>query len=222
MPTVAITGAGRGLGLELARQYAADGWRVIGTVRDATAKPPSSNMEFFRADVTDRDAIARLKGALAGAPIDLLVCNAGIHGPQGMRLGTLDYAAWENVLRVNLLGAAAVIEALVENVAASERKTIAVMSSRLGSIAEASRFSLLYATSKAALNMLAKSLSVALADRGIKVLALSPGWVSTDMGGKGAPLTPEESVRALRKALEGMPPGSTGRFIDYDGTDIPW
>jgi NAD(P)-dependent dehydrogenase (short-subunit alcohol dehydrogenase family) len=222
MSTILVTGAGRGIGLELARQYAADGWRVIGTVRDANATPPGANVQLFQADVTDRGAIARLKEALGGAPIDVLVCNAGIHGPQGMRLGTLDYAAWEKVLRVNLLGAAAMVEALVDNVAASERRTIALMSSRLGSISEASSFSLLYSTSKAALNMLAKSLSVTLAGRGITVVALNPGWVRTDMGGKGAALTPEQSVSALRKVLDGLGPASSGRFFNYDGTEIPW
>lgn len=222
MPTVAITGAGRGIGLELARQYASDGWRVIGTVRDARAIPPAGSVQFFQADVTDRESIARLKAALGDAAIDVLLCNAGIHGPQGMRLGTLDYPAWENVLRINLLGAAAVIEALVDNVAASGQKTIAVMSSRLGSIAEASSFSLLYSTSKAALNMLAKSLSVTLAGRGISVVALNPGWVRTDMGGQGAPLAPEQSVAALRRVLAGVTPASSGRFLNYDGSVIPW
>src|SRR2546422_1643096 len=112
-----------------------------------------------------------------------------------MALGSFDYAEWEKVLRVNLLGAAAVIEALVDNVAASERKTIAVMSSRLGSISESSGMTLPYSTSKAALNLLAKGLAANLASRGIIVVALSPGWVRTDMGGQAAPLTPETSVR---------------------------
>lgn len=223
MQTVLITGASRGLGLELARQYAADGWRVIGTVRaPAAVSGLEGEIEAHVADVTDRQAIARLAAALRGTPIDVLLCNAGIYGPQAMRLGSLDYSAWEEVLRVNVLGAAAVIEALVENVAASERKLIVLMSSRLGSIAEASGSSPLYATSKAALNALAKGLSVTLAARGIIVVALSPGWVRTDMGGKGAPLSPEESVRGLREVIGGLKPSASGRFLNYDGSEIPW
>ena len=103
--------------------------------------------------------------------------------------------SWEEVLRVNLLGPAALAEALLDNVAASERSTIAMMSSRLGSISESSGMTLPYSTSKAALNMLVKGLAATLASRSIIVVALSPGWVRTDMGGEGAPLSPETSVQ---------------------------
>jgi NAD(P)-dependent dehydrogenase (short-subunit alcohol dehydrogenase family) len=214
MATILITGAGRGLGEELARQYAADGWRVIGTGRAAKTEYPL--------DVTDRDQVNRLATRLKDVPIDVLFCNAGITGKRGMALGSFDYEAWEDVLRVNLLGAASVIEALVENVAASERKVIAVMSSRLGSIAESSGMTLPYATSKAALNMLAKGLAATLASRGITVVALSPGWVRTDMGGAGAPLSPETSVRGLRKVIAGLKASDSGKFFSHDGSTIPW
>jgi len=214
MATILITGAGRGLGQELARQYAADGWRVIGTERGAKAGYPL--------DVTKRDQVARLAAKLKGTPIDVLFCNAGIIGKRGMALGSFDYDAWQEVLRVNLLGVAAVIEALVENVAASERKVIAVMSSRLGSIAESSGMTLPYATSKAALNLLAKGLAAALASRGVIVVALSPGWVRTDMGGAGAPLSPQTSVDGLRKVVAGLKPSDSGKFFSHDGSTIPW
>ena len=214
MPTALITGTGRGLGKELARQYAAEGWKVIGTER----RPQAA----YRLDVTNRKDLSRLAKRLKGEPIDLLLCNAGIYGPRGMQLGRLDYEAWMEVLRVNLLGPAALIEALADNVAASERKLIAVMSSRLGSIAEASGSSFLYATSKAGLNALAKGLSVTLAGRSIIVVALSPGWVRTDMGGDNAPLTPEQSVRGLRKVIAGLSKTDSGKFLSHDGTEIPW
>lgn len=224
MPSILITGAGRGLGLELARQYSADGWRVIGTVRDAKAQSVLAKLgaEARVLDVADLKSIKRLASGLKGEPLDVLFCNAGIYGPQGMALGNLDYDAWDEVLRVNLLGAAAVTEALIENVAASERKIVAMMSSRLGSIAEASGSSFLYATSKAALNALAKGLSVTLAGRGIIVVALSPGWARTDMGGKGAPLAPQTSVRGLRKVIGALRREDSGSFLAYDGSAIPW
>jgi NAD(P)-dependent dehydrogenase (short-subunit alcohol dehydrogenase family) len=209
MPTALITGAGRGLGKELARQYAADGWEVIGTERHDL-------------EMSDRAQISRFAKQLKGKPLDLLFCNAGIYGPRGMSLGRLDYEGWEEVLRVNLLGPAALIEALADNVAASERKVIAVMSSRLGSIAEAGGSGFVYATSKAALNALAKGLSVALADRAIIVVALSPGWVRTDMGGEKAPLSPETSVQGLRRVIAGLAKGDSGKFLSHDGTEIPW
>ncbi|MFL6574505.1 MAG: SDR family oxidoreductase [Burkholderiales bacterium] len=220
MSTILITGAGRGLGLELARQYARDGWRVIGTVREGDLKDVGA--ESLKVDVTDFDGVKALQAELKGEALDVLFCNAGIIGKRGMALGSFDYAEWEKVLRVNVLGAAAVIEALVENVAASERKTIAVMSSRLGSISETSGMTLPYSTSKAALNLLAKALAETLRPRGVIVAALSPGWVRTDMGGQGAPLAPEVSVRGLRKVLGGLRREDSGKFFSHDGSQIPW
>jgi len=220
VPTILITGAGRGLGLELARQYAQDGWRVIGTVRDGDLKKIGA--ESLKVDVTDFTEVKALPSKLKGEPLDVLFCNAGIIGKRGMALGSFDYADWEKILRVNLLGAAAVIEALVDNVAASERKTIAVMSSGLGSISRTSGMTLPYSTSKAALNLLAKALAETLRARGVIVAALSPGWVSTDMGGQGAPLTPEVSVRGLRKVLAGLRREDSGKFLSHDGSQIPW
>jgi NAD(P)-dependent dehydrogenase (short-subunit alcohol dehydrogenase family) len=208
-PVALITGASRGLGKELVRQYQADGWEVIGTQR--------SDM-----DMADVASIRRYAKALKGRPVDLLFCNAGISGKRGMAPGSFDFDSWEEVLKVNLLGPAALAEALIDNVAASEKKTIALMSSRLGSIRESSGMTLPYATSKAALNMLAKGLAANLASRGIIVVALSPGWVRTDMGGAGASLSPEASVRGLRKILSSIKPEDSGKFLSYDGSEIPW
>jgi len=224
MSTILITGAGRGLGLELARQYAADGWQVIGTVRDDEAKRRLEKLgaEAQVADVTDYKKIGALASRLKGRALDILFCNAGIIGSRGMALGSFDYAAWEEVMRVNVLGAAAVAEALVDNVAASEKKTIAMMSSRLGSISEASGATLPYATSKAALNMLVKGLASTLGGRGIKVVAFSPGWVRTDMGGEGAPLAPETSVAGLRNVVGSLKASDSGKFFSHDGSTIPW
>ena len=209
MPTALITGAGRGLGKELARQYTADGWQVIGTTRREL-------------EMTDRSQIFRFAKDLKGKPIDLLFCNAGITGKRGMKPGSFDFDSWEEVLRVNLLGPAALAEALIDNVAASERRIIAMMSSRLGSIRESTGMTLPYATSKAALNMLVKGLAAHLASRGIMVIALSPGWVRTDMGGAQAPLAPEVSVSGLRKVIDKLKSTDSGRFLSHDGTEIPW
>jgi NAD(P)-dependent dehydrogenase (short-subunit alcohol dehydrogenase family) len=208
-PTALITGVSRGLGKELARQYAADGWKVIGTERGDM-------------DMTNVAQIQRFAAKLKGEPIDLLFCNAGISGKKGMAPGSFDFGSWEEVLRVNLLGPAALAEALIDNVAASERRTIAMMSSRLGSISESSGMTLPYSTSKAALNMLVKGFAATLGARGIIVVALSPGWVRTDMGGESAPLSPEASVRGLRKVIAGLKPADSGKFLSHDGSAIPW
>ncbi len=209
MPTALITGAGRGLGKELARQYAADGWKVIGTERRDM-------------DMSNRRQIREYAARLKGEPIDLLFCNAGITGRKGMSIGSFDFDSWEEILRVNLLGAAAVAEAFVENVAASERRILAMMSSRLGSISESSGMTLPYSTSKAALNMLVKGLAAALASRRIVVVALSPGWVRTDMGGESAPLAADQSVRGLRNVMKKLQPKDSGKFLSHDGSEIPW
>ena len=208
-PAALITGAGRGLGKELARQYAAEGWKVIGTERREL-------------EMTNIGQIREFARKLKGEPIDLLFCNAGISGRRGMAPGSFDFDSWEEVLKVNLLGPAALAEALIDNVAASGRKTIALMSSRLGSIRESSGMTLPYATSKAALNMLAKGLAATLGSRGIIVVALSPGWVRTDMGGAGAPLSPEASVQGLRKVISSLSAADSGKFLSYDGSEIPW
>jgi NAD(P)-dependent dehydrogenase (short-subunit alcohol dehydrogenase family) len=209
MPTALITGAGRGLGKELARQYAADGWKVIGTQRHDM-------------DMAHRAEIRKFASRFKSEPMDLLFCNAGITGRKGNAPGSFDFDTWEEILRVNLLGAAAVAEAFLDNVAASERRIIAMMSSRLGSIAESSGMTLPYSTSKAALNMLVKGLASLLEPRGIVVVALSPGWVRTDMGGAQAPLSVEKSVQGLRNVIAGLKAEHSGKFLSHDGSEIPW
>lgn len=224
MPTILITGAGRGLGLELARQFAAAGWETLGTVRDlakGAAMPKGS--QTFLCDVTDRAALARLARDLKDKPIDVLFCNAGMFGKRGQGVGSVDYDIWAEVMRVNLLAPMACVEALVDRVAASTRRQIVMMSSRLGSIgANATGGEVVYRSSKAALNAVTKSLSIDLRSRGITIVAVHPGWVKTDMGGSGADLTPEQSVAGLKRVVEGLTPASTGRFFNYDGAEIPW
>ena len=226
MPTVLITGAGRGLGFEFAKQYAADGWKVIATVREPAAGAKLSalgkTVEVHLADVTDRAANARLAKDLKGAAIDVLICNAGIYGPKGQPFGQTDYAAWEQVMRVNAMAPMAVVEALVDNVAASAQKRIVMMSSGLGSIARNDGGDPIYRSSKTALNQVMRTLSAELKDRGITVVSVSPGWVKTDMGGSAAPLTADVSIKGLRKVIAGLSVKDTGRYLHYDGTENPW
>ena len=209
IPTALITGSGRGLGKELARQYAANGWEVIGTTR---RELEMKNLRQIR------EFAARLNGK----PIDLLFCNAGILGKQEVKLGSLDFNSWEEILRVNLLGPAALAESLVDNVAGSERRIIAMMSSRVGSITESTGTTLPYATSKAALNMLVKGLAAQLQDRRIIVVALHPGWVRTDMSGGQGRFSPQTAVHNLREVISGLGDSDSGKFISYDGSEIPW
>jgi NAD(P)-dependent dehydrogenase (short-subunit alcohol dehydrogenase family) len=231
MPAILITGANRGLGLEFTRQYAADGWTVIAACRDpqaakdlqALAASSGGRIRVIAMNVADTASVKAAASALAGEPIDILLNNAGVGSPAGKTLGSLDYAAWLEVLDVNTLGPARVVEALVENVAKGERKLILTITSRMGSIDDnTSGGSYPYRSSKAAVNMVVKSLSLDLAPRGIACVLLHPGWVRTDMGGASGKLTPAESIGAMRKLIAKLGSEDSGKFYDYDGTEIPW
>ena len=234
MSTILITGANRGLGLEFARQYAADGWEVFATSR----KPESSaelqqlkkkhkNLSLQVLDVTSDQSVEHLGEVLSGKPIDLLVLNSAIYTRNGSKLGELNFAGWRDSFETNVLGAIRVAESLIENVAASQRKQIVAISSGMGSVEALGStigfgIAYQYRTSKAALNMTMSILAKEVEPRGISVVTLSPGWVRTDMGGANAALTPEQSIGGMRKVLEGNPMELTGKFLAYDGTTWPW
>ncbi len=229
-PTILITGANRGIGLELARQFAADGWQVLACCRDpdgaeslqALARDNGS-VEIHALDVTDYDQVDALARALSGRPIDVLLSNAGIYGPKGVGFGNVDPAEWREVLEVNTIAPLMLVQAFVDHVAASERKLVAVVSSKVGSIADnSSGGSYLYRSSKTAVNQVVKCLSIDLADRGISAISLHPGWVQTEMGGPHAEIGTDESVTGLKRILESAGPAQTGQFIEYNGDPIAW
>jgi NAD(P)-dependent dehydrogenase (short-subunit alcohol dehydrogenase family) len=226
VPTVLITGANRGIGLEFARAYAADGWIVHACCRHPDKakelKALRKSIKTHRLDVTDGLQVASLARELADTPIDLLLNNAGIYGPRS-GFGETDYDEWLEVLKVNAQAPLRMAERFVEHVAKSERKVIANISSRMGSIGEnSSGGSYIYRSSKAALNMVTKSLSIDLAARGITVVSFHPGWVQTDMGGEGADIPPTESVEGMRKVIAGLARQNSGGFFNFDGKPIAW
>ncbi len=230
-PTVLVTGANRGLGLEFARQYAADGWQVHAACRapnaakelQKAAAASGGHIHLLAMDVTDTTSVRSAAGALGGEAIDLLVNNAGVGGPRDERIGRLDYRAWERVLDVNTLGPMRVAEAFVDNVAKGREKKIVTITSGMGSIADnTSGGSYAYRSSKAAVNMVVKSLSLDLAPRGIICIVMNPGWVRTDMGGPRGTLAPADSIRAMRQVIAGLTPEDTGRFFNYNGKNYAW
>jgi NAD(P)-dependent dehydrogenase (short-subunit alcohol dehydrogenase family) len=227
MPTVLITGANRGIGFELAKQYAADGWRVHATCREPIAadalKALAGTVTLHRLDVAMPNQVHDLAKGLAGEAIDLLVNNAGITAHAKTSLGDMDYALWEHLLRVNVMGPLRVAEALAANVAASERRIMLFLSSRAGSITDnLSGGRYIYRSSKAALNMVVKSLAIDLIPKRITCAAVHPGWVRTDMGTAAAPVAVEDSVTALRALIERLEPHHNGRFLNYDGQELHW
>jgi len=225
MPTVLITGANRGIGLEFARSFAGDGWQVHACCRNpdkakglkALCAGSGGAATLHRLDVTDGLKAASLARELADEPIDVLLNNAGIYGPR-TGFGETDYDDWLPVFAVNTLAPMRMAERFVKHVARSERKLIVNISSRMGSIGDNSGGG----SSKAALNMVTKSLSIDLAGRGICVVAFHPGWVKTDMGGKGAAIAPAESVQGMRGVIDRLTVRDTGSFFNYDGGKIPW
>ncbi len=232
MPSVLITGANRGLGLEFARQYAKADWRVIGCCRKPELAPELKDLaETFKdrvsvhpLDVRLPELVSSLARALRDEPVDILLNNAGVYGDERHDdFGRIDYARWAETFSVNVMGPLRMAEAFLENVSRSQKKIIACVSSKMGSIADnTSGGSYLYRSSKAALNAVVKSLAVDLRDQGIVVVALHPGWVQTDMGGPNAPTRPRESVQGLRRVLEGLKASDSGRFLAYDGSEVPW
>ena len=231
MSTVLVTGASRGLGLEFARQYAAEGWKVYAACRapaDAAALQKleagsGGHVEAITLDVTDGASVRAAAAELAGIPIDLLINNAGIGSPRQQKLGSLDYAAWQRVLDTNTLGPMRVSEAFLANVEKGQQKKIVTITSGMGSIEDnGSGGSYAYRSSKAAVNMVVKSLSIDLAARGITCIVMSPGWVRTDMGGPGGQLSPEQSISAMRKVIAHLKPGDSGKFFNHNGKQYPW
>lgn len=240
MPTVLITGANRGLGLEFARQYLVDGWQVIATCRNPDAATAlraldvqDNALRIEQFDVTDKRSISALTIALGAAPLDLLINNAGVlsmdrhryaRSPdQGQFFGTLDEMSWSHVLAINCIAPIMVSQALMPYLRRANTPKIAMISSRMGSISlQNTPGDIAYRTSKAALNAAARNMALTLTPENIPVAILYPGWVKTDMGGNEAPLFPQESVAGMRKVIANLTMAQSGSFLNYDGSSIAW
>ena len=222
--TVLITGANRGIGLELARQFRARGYAVIATARepDQAVDLKALAVRVEQLDVTDTASARALAGKLRGVPIDILVNNAGTSGHDAERFEDIDFDAVATTFDVNSLGPMRVTQALLPNLEAGAGRTIVQIGSVVGSI-ELSRGGLYgYRASKAALNMFNKTLSTELVRRGFTCVVIHPGWVKTRMGGAGAPVEVEDSVAGMLSVIEQLHLGDTGRFLDYTGKELPW
>jgi NAD(P)-dependent dehydrogenase (short-subunit alcohol dehydrogenase family) len=221
--SVLITGCDTGLGVEFARQYAADGYRVFATCLDPetadATRAIKGSVRVLKLDVSDLAAIDALARELKNEPIDILLSNAGIGRPHPA-FGETDYAHWQRILDVNLIGPMKLAEAFVEHVAASRMKVMAFVSSRMGSIAlNTTGGSYAYRSSKAGLNAVVKGLAVDLQPRHILVLALHPGWAKTE---PGARVDVDRSVSGMRAVIERCSRHETGCFFAFNDTMLPW
>ncbi len=231
MKTVVVTGCSRGIGLEFVRQLLDRGDRVFAGARRPEACPDlmelaqthGDRLTVLPLDVTSVAHRVNLAATIGDRPVDLLINNAGVYGPVPDRLGDTDEQAWLETFRVNAIAPRQVVEALLPQLRRAENACIALLSSKMGSMADnGSGGAYIYRSSKAALNAVGVSLARDLVNERILTLILHPGWVLTDMGGPNAEITVAESVTAMLKTLDAASPGDNGRFIDIDGSTIPW
>ena len=222
--TVLITGANRGIGLELARQYATGGWQVIGTARrpDNAEALRDTGADVVQLDVTDQQSVDRLADSLEGRAIDLLINNAGIL-PLMWTLEEVDIEQFNRILAVNTVGPVRVTKALLPNLRTGELKTVVNVTSNLGSIGENSGGGFYgYRESKAALNMFTRSLAADLGSEGFTCIVMHPGWVKTDMGGTSAPVEVEDSAAGIRRVIDSLTPSDNGTFWTFEGDQMAW
>jgi NAD(P)-dependent dehydrogenase (short-subunit alcohol dehydrogenase family) len=229
MAVALITGANRGIGLALVKAYAGCRDKVFATARrtsdrtelDALAAASRGWIEVVEMDVADPADIARAHRKLEAEPIDVLINNAAISGPDRQSAIDMDFDGLIETLNVNSVAPLRVANAFLPNVKAAKGKII-TLSSQMGTMQSASSDSLAYRVSKAAVNKLMRGLATELKPQGVPVLIVHPGWVKTDMGGQGAPLTVEESAAGLMKLIDGLTLQSTGRFLAWNGKELAW
>ena len=224
MTTIMITGASRGLGLEFARQFYSEECKVIATCRNpkkAYELNAIGDIDVHSLDVSDDKSVANLADKLRGENIDILINNAGVIG-QRDGFGRLDYDIWAETMDTNVFGPMRVAEAFRDNVMNSEKKQMIFITSRMGSITEAVPNAYVYRSSKAALNMAVKCLSAELEQQGLIAVLFHPGHVQTDMGGQAAPVMPHTSIEGMKNQIVALTRDDNGRFLSYDGHQIPW
>lgn len=226
MPTLLITGANRGIGLELTKRYAADGWTIIAACRNpkeaAALAALKGDITVEALDVTDYAAVDRLAAKYSGTAIDLLLNNAGIYGNRDGALTVSDFDTYLQVLHVNSVAPMKLALAFLPHLKQATAAKIATISSRLGSIELGSGGSYAYRASKAAINAGMHNLALDLKSTGIRCITLHPGWVKTDMGGAGADIDVATSAAGLKKVIDGLTLKDTGKFYSYDGSELPW
>jgi len=216
MPTILITGANRGIGLEFARQYASDGWDVIATARQSSPELDALGVRVATVDQSDADAVAAF--AIDG-PLDLFIANAGTNHPMNTD-GARNARDWQEMMMVNAIAPYQLGKALLQHMA-DGGKMVAI-SSGMGSIGDNGGGWVPYRTSKAALNMAWSSLALDARKQGVTCVLVSPGWVKTRMGGAGAEITAEESVSAVRSLIERLTLDDSGKFLRRNGSELPW
>ena len=218
MPTVLITGANRGIGLEFARQYSGGGWDVVATVRESSPELDELGVRIETLDMSDLAAVAGFGGRLQN--LDLLIANAGTYGPRSVTSAE-DGEGWLETFAVNTVAPYLLAKSVLPLVSRSAGKLVAI-TSRMGSIDDNTTGGFIaYRSSKTALNSAWRNLAIASREK-VVCAVLHPGWVQTRMGGSSAPLQPEDSVAGMRKVIDELSEAESGGFFSYDGSEIGW
>ena len=217
MPTAAIIGASRGIGLGLVEQYAGEGWRVHATTRNperpGALGEVAGDVHLHGLEVADRSEQRALRAALVDEAIDVLIHNAGVYG-RGMRSATVN--------RINAEAPIEVAEALMDAVLRSEQRKIALVTSMMGARRGSTRSLGKYGDSKAALNDRFRACEAGWSERGCLAVVIHPGWVRTDMGGRNAAVSVEESARGICGLMASLDASRHGRFWTWEGREHPW
>ena len=238
MPCIFITGANRGLGLGLVKLYAKNGWDVIASCRNPensielkdVANKKNNNIRVYNLDVEDLNSIESLSKELKNIPIDVLLNVAGYYGkkivsePGGLQqFGDTDYDDWLRIVKINIFGPMKICESFIQNIELGKQKKIITLSSIIGSIGGNDQGMMYaYRVSKAGVNAIMRSMALDLSNRGIIAIPLHPGWVRTDMGGPDADIDTETSVKGMKNVIDNLKKEDSGRYMVYDGTELPW
>ena len=228
--TLLVTGANRGIGLELTRQALQRGLRVVATCRSpyaadalhALERAQPGAIQVAALDVTDAGSVSALAAALAGRTLDIVVNNAGVYGGAAQDLAETDFRAWAHTLDVNTLGPLRVTLALLPHLRRSKRPRVVTLSSEMGAFAADGGAAYAYRSSKAAVNKVMQVLARDLRAAGVVAVPVHPGWVRTDMGGREAPVSPEESARGLLDLIGRLTLRDSGHFHAWTGERLPW
>lgn len=228
MATVLITGANRGIGLEMARQYAAAGDKVIACVRDPASATElseiakSGDLTLEKMELGDFDSISAMRKRIGDQPIDIVINNAGWVGGGKQGIDDVDIAEWHRTLDINTIGPLILAREFKSNLAASGDGKLMNVSSQLAASTWPMGGMLVYSTTKAGLSKITQILAIDWKDEPITVAVMHPGWVKTDMGGPHAELTPEESAEGIRNVIAGLAKSDSGKFYKWNGDIHPW